>query len=94
MVNPECEWASQIIRYLRKNELPEDMGEVRKVKTRVNWYLFLSNTLYKRSLTLPLLRCLSEEEADYILRDIHKGTYGSHSRGRTMMHKAIKAGYY
>lgn len=49
--------------------------------------------LYKRRFTLPL-RCFSEEEVDYVIREIHEGIYRRHSGGRVMAHKAIKAGYY
>jgi hypothetical protein len=45
-------------------------------------------------LTLPLLKCLSEDEADYALKEIHGGVCGSHSGGRILAHKAIRAGYY
>lgn len=74
--------------------LPEDKGEARKVNTWASRYLFLSNILYKRSFTLSLLMCLFDEEADYVFLQIHEGIRGSHSRGRAMAHKAIRAGYY
>lgn len=67
MANHKPEWASQIIKYLKNDELPEDKDEARNVKIKASRYRFLSDTLYKSSFTLPLLRCLSEEEADYIL---------------------------
>lgn len=88
------EWVSQIIRYLKNGQLLEDNEVAKKVKTRASRYLFLDDTLYKKSFTIPLLRCLSEEEADYVLREIHEGIYGSHSRGRSIAHKAIRAMYY
>lgn len=94
MENLEPEWVNQITRFLRNGELPKDKEEAKKVKIRASTYLFVSDTLYKRSFTLPLLRCLFEEEADYVLREINEGIYGSHSRGRAMAHKAIRAEYY
>jgi len=29
--------------------------------------------LYKNSFTLPLLRCILKDEAEYVLREIHQG---------------------
>lgn len=94
MTNPEPEWAGQIIRFLRNDELLENKEEAKKVKTRASLYLFIVDTLYKRSFTLPLLWCLTKEEADYVLQEIHEGICRSHSRGRAMTHKAIRVGYY
>lgn len=94
MASLEPKWASQIIRYLKNGELPEDKEETKKVKMRVSRYLFLSKILYKRSFTLSLLRYLLEEEVDYMIRETHEGICGSHSRGRSMAHKAIRARYY
>lgn len=94
MASPEPEWAGQIIRFLRNGELPKNKEEARKVKTQASRYLFIGDTLYKRSFTLPLLRCLSKKEADYVFREIHKGICGTHSGGRVMAQKAIKVGYY
>ena len=45
--------------------------------------------LYKRGYTLPLLKCLSKDEAAYVLKEIHKGVCGNHSGGRVLAHKAI-----
>lgn len=92
MASPEPRWANQIIKYLKNGELPKDMEEVRKVKVQAGRYLLLSDTLYKRSFTLLLLKCLFEEEADYVLQEIHEEIYENHSRGRAMAHKSIRQG--
>lgn len=94
MASSEPEWTSQIIKYLKNGELPKNKDEARKVKIRASRYLFLSDTLYKRSLTLPLLKCLSEEKTDYVLQEIHEGICGNHSGGWAMAHEVIKAEYY
>lgn len=85
VISPEHGWAAEILRYLRDSQLPKDRDEAR--------YSLLDDVLYKRGFSLPLLRCLSEEEADYVLREIHERICGNHSRGRSMAHKAIRAGY-
>jgi len=50
--------------------------------------------LYRLGYTLPLLKCLSATEAEYVLKEIHEGVCGSHSGGRMLAHKAVRAGYY
>jgi hypothetical protein len=56
--------------------------------------LALIRILYKRGYTLPLLKCLSKDEATYVLKEIHERVCGNHSVGRMLAHKAIWAGYY
>lgn len=64
------------------------------MKVRANRYLLLEDTLYKRSFILSLLRCLIDEEADYVLREIHEGVCKNHSGGPVMAIKAMRAGYH
>ncbi|GKV11424.1 hypothetical protein SLEP1_g22685 [Rubroshorea leprosula] len=47
-----------------------------------------------RSFSLPLLRCLTPYEAEYALREVHEGVYGSHIGARTLAHKVLRQGYY
>uniref|UniRef100_A0A2N9FNY5 Integrase catalytic domain-containing protein n=1 Tax=Fagus sylvatica TaxID=28930 RepID=A0A2N9FNY5_FAGSY len=42
----------------------------------------------------PHLRCLSPEEADYVIREVHEGVCGNHSGARSLAHKLTRAGYY
>ncbi|XP_059431476.1 uncharacterized protein LOC132164979 [Corylus avellana] len=72
-------WQLEIVEYLKKSVLPSD----KKLATRL-----------KRGFMLPLLKCVSKEEGDYILKEIHEGICGSHSRARILAHKAVRAGFY
>jgi hypothetical protein len=54
----------------------------------------VNETLYKRGFTLPLLKCVSREEGNYILREIYEGICGNHSGARVLAHKAVGAGFY
>lgn len=49
--------------------------------------------LYKRSFTLPLLCCAHDEEAAYVLQEIHEGVCGNHSGCHVLSHKALTVGY-
>ena len=41
-----------------------------------------------------MLKCVDEEDVDYILGEIHEGVCESQSGGRTLAYKAIRQGYY
>ena len=43
---------------------------------------------------LPLLKCMSKEEEEYIIREIHEGVCGNHSGARVLAHKAIRTSFY
>ncbi|XP_074364852.1 uncharacterized protein LOC141705881 [Apium graveolens] len=57
-------------------------------------FVVIDDVLLKKSATGLLQRCLNEEEAGQILRDIHEGECGNHSSGRNMSCKVLRMGYY
>ena len=36
----------------------------------------------------------SPDESNYVLREIHEGACGNHSRARALVHKVVRVGYY
>ena len=57
-------------------------------------FAIVEGVLFRKSLSGPLLRCVSREEVKEVLNAIHSGVCGNHSGGRNLVHKAIMAGYY
>ena len=49
-----------------------------KLKVKVVRYILIDNILYKKSFSLPYLKCLGQDEVEYALREIHEGIYGQH----------------
>uniref|UniRef100_A0A2N9HNT3 Uncharacterized protein n=1 Tax=Fagus sylvatica TaxID=28930 RepID=A0A2N9HNT3_FAGSY len=96
-VNPihtEISWMTPIISYLQGGTLPDDRHEARRLKVRASRFLMLQGTLYKRGFSLPYLRCLAPDEANYVMREIHEGICGNHSGARALQKKVVRAGYY
>ncbi|KAH9703019.1 BED-type domain-containing protein [Citrus sinensis] len=87
-------WMDPIRAYVCDGVLPEDKRQARKLKCQAARYTLLDGVLYRREFTLPLLRCLDDEEADYVLREIHEGICGNHSGARTLAFKALRQGYF
>ncbi|KAK3014858.1 hypothetical protein RJ639_007959 [Escallonia herrerae] len=50
--------------------------------------------LYKKSFSLPYLRCLRPSESLYALQEVHEGICGQHLGGRTLAQKILRQGYY
>ncbi|KAF5477139.1 hypothetical protein F2P56_003811 [Juglans regia] len=87
------EWRLDVIKYLDTGELPDEKWEVRKVKNKATYFTLIWGVIHSRFL-YPLLRCVSLEEALYILADIHEGVCGNHFGERTILGKAMRMGYY
>ena len=83
-----------MIAYLRSVILPDRKEAARKLKVQASWFVIIKDVLYKRGFSRPYLRCLNHEEADYMMREIHEGICGNHSRAWSLVHKIIRAGYY
>jgi hypothetical protein len=88
------EWAADVVQYLRNRSLPEGKLLSRKVKMHLARYVLIGGVLYRRGYTEPLLKCLTNSEAKYVLKEIHEGVCGNHSGSRMLAHKATRAGYY
>jgi hypothetical protein len=73
----EPEWASEVIKYLKKGELPNDKTQSRKVRLQSTRYTMIDGVLYRNGYTHPLLKCLSAPEAHYVSREIHEGVCGN-----------------
>lgn len=50
----------------------------RYLKNQTARYILIEGELYKRSFTMPYLKCLGEKEDEYALRKVYEGRYGSH----------------
>lgn len=62
------------------------------MKCQAARYMLLDGTLYRRGFILPFLRCLDDEETDYVLRKIHDGICGNHFWARTLAFKVLSIG--
>ena len=85
---------TSIISYLKDGSLLEGKDEARRLRVRSAKYVLLNEVLYKRGFSQPYLRCLSPDEANYVLREVHEGACGNHSGAKSLIHKIVRAGYY
>ena len=90
----EGNWTTPIISYLKYGSLPEGKDEARRLRVRSARYVLLYDVLYKRGFSQPYLRCLSPDEANYVLKEVYEGACGNHSGARSLIHKVVHVGYY
>ncbi|GMH31289.1 hypothetical protein Nepgr_033132 [Nepenthes gracilis] len=87
-------WMTPYLRYLADGSLPEDAEKAKRIKKTAGWYTVVDGRLYRRGYSTPYLRCLSPEEADYALGEVHLGICGSHVGGKNLAFKIMRQGYY
>ena len=74
---------------MKNGVLPDEKEAVRKLKVQAAQFVLIKDVSYKRGFSCPYLRCLGAEEMDYIIREVHKGICGNHSRLKSLVHKLV-----
>ena len=80
--------------YIAMGELPDDRNMAHKVQIQSTRFSLVDGQLYKLSLGGPYLKCLTPEQGQYVLDELHEGICGNHPGGRTLAHRAHTQGYY
>ncbi|XP_022157610.1 uncharacterized protein LOC111024267 [Momordica charantia] len=86
-------WMDPVVEFIKGNP-PQDSKEHKKMARRAAQFVLRDGALYSRGFSLPLLKCATPEEGNYILREIHEGVCGNHSRVRALSAKVVRQGYY
>ncbi|XP_014524143.1 uncharacterized protein LOC106780373 [Vigna radiata var. radiata] len=89
---PRTDWRQDIIQLMVQQEQGR---RVRITDSKcIARYMFVGDDLYRRGYTTPLLKCLSDEEAKYVMQELHHGVCGLHSAKRMLRAKILRAGFY
>ena len=87
-------WMDPIMLFLKDDILPEEKGEADKVRRKApRFWLSEDKKLYKRSFFVSYLLCVHLEVVEPLLEELHEGICGSHTRGRSLAHRAFAQGY-
>jgi hypothetical protein len=87
-------WMQPYLEYMMNKTLPEDTVEARRIIRRSTAFVVLQGKLYKKSITGVLQRCVTPQEGQVILKDIHEGVCGHHASSRAIAAKAFRARFY
>nr|XP_027102673.1 uncharacterized protein LOC113723912 [Coffea arabica] len=93
-VYPGDTWIGPLVRFLSRGKLPDNRAESRKFQRKAARYALRQDLLYKRSYLDPWLRCITPEEGERILQDIHEGLCGVHVGHRMLVKKVLLLGYF
>jgi len=85
-------WTTPYIQYLKTGNPPLDADKTWLAKAAR--YTMIGDDLYKRGYGQPLLKCVTVEQAQYVIKELHEGICGYHSGARTMTTRVLRAGYF
>ena len=83
-----------IVRYLSSGELLDNRIEANKIQVQAGRFSLMNGQLHKRSLDGSYLKCLTNQQGQYVLAKLHGGICRNHPGGRTLAHKAHRQSYY
>jgi ribonuclease HI len=88
------DWRAPITLFLQGYYHPSDINEAKRLKHRSRDFALIEGQLYKKGVSQPMLKCVTETEGVQILREVHSGTCGSHAGPRALAAKVIRQGFY
>ena len=83
-----------IVLFLKEDVLLENKSEAGMLRRKdPQFWLSKDQKLYKMSFSSPYLLCIHPEAVELLLEELHEGICGSHTRGRSLSHRALIQGY-
>ena len=64
------------------------------MRKRATRFMILNDILYKKGFSMPYLKCVDEEEAKYILKEIHEGVCRDYMGPRSLVSKVVRTSYF
>ncbi len=71
-----------------------DRKDIRALKLLATQYILCGGVLYQRCYEGVHLRCVDNEEAEKLIKEIHQGVCGPHMNGRMFAKKIVSLGFY
>jgi ribonuclease HI len=88
------DWRGPIKLFLEGYYHLSDVNEAKRLKHQSRDFILVGDQLYKKGISQPMLKCVTETEGIQILHEVHSGTCGSHSGPRALAAKVIRQGFY
>ncbi|KAL2461925.1 Ribonuclease H [Abeliophyllum distichum] len=82
MIADSPRWMKEVIAYLTNQSFLDNKEGARKLRRRATKFVLQDGVLYKRGFSHPLLRCITQEEMNYVMKEIHEEICGPLPTGR------------
>lgn len=88
-VSDKLTWINPILEYLLIGVELKKEEENRKLRIRVTHFVLIDDLLYKRSFSMPYLRCLTLTKAKYTMKKVYEGICNNHLEAQTLAHELL-----
>ncbi|GJT49620.1 reverse transcriptase domain-containing protein [Tanacetum coccineum] len=78
-------WMTPLLEYLTDDTLPAEAKKARAIKIKSRQHVVIGGVMYRKSFLEPWLRCVGPLQAEYVVREIHEGSYSMHSGPREII---------
>lgn len=83
-----------MISFLKDGALSMDKFEAEKIRRKApQYWLSKEYKLYKKLFLGPYLLCVHSKAVEPLFEEVHEGISGSHTRGRSLSHRALIEGH-
>ena len=89
-------WYRDLIHYLQQGYLLEHWNskQRRALHLKSTSYQIIDGVLFKKNYDVLFLRCLEQEDASKVVKELHDGPARGHFLGDITTQKILRAGYY
>ena len=83
-------WRTPITLYLQGHYHPADQAEAKRLKHRSHDFTVIDGQLYKKGISQHMIKCITAVKGIELLREVDRGTCGSHSGPRALAAKVMR----
>ncbi|XP_072052078.1 uncharacterized protein [Arachis hypogaea] len=87
-------WMNPLVEYLKFDILPKEKKEAKKLRREAQNYTLVHNVLYRRGISIPLLKGVPTSKIEEVLKEVHDGVCGNHLGARSLSRKVIRARFF
>jgi hypothetical protein len=82
------------ITFLRGNHTVDDKAYAKRMQARTRPYKIIEGELYKEGVCLPLLKCISRDKGQELIREVNSSLCGSHIGPIALLGNNFRQGLY
>ena len=91
----KLDWRVPFIKYLTDGSDYTDRAENERLMWRSKQYLLVDGKLWRKNAKEEILmKCITQEDGEHLLDQIHSGSCVNHVALRTLVSKAFRVGFY